>query len=320
VNVSTIRTPATHGDPSRVLSSRRLPSNRVIFTTVPRLFRWNDTTANGVGADTRINAPERAGIALAARLVLLKDHIEKCRSAIILALVWETCCSGIACLVVLCAACGDPPATAPTSSSAAPSALIRLTGALNVGNVPIGTPGTGTFTITNIGTAPLTVSSLAYSSSDLVPAFSFNSGVIAAGAAQIVTVQITPANLQNYSGVVVVNSNASNSANAVPLMAVGIPIALWTQSGTGNATFDKPSYVAKITVDAGPTFYPAGGFGTSFLLIIGTGSGAQTLVQTGFSQEAIHTFFFGTVTITNSSTLMQVITSDLDSWTLTEVR
>jgi hypothetical protein len=217
-------------------------------------------------------------------------------------------------LALLCTSCGDA-ATTPTSMSAS-VVSINLGGALSFGNVVIGTPATGTFTIANTGTAPLNVSSIAYSSSDLAPAFSFSGGVIAPGATQIVTVQITPANLQTYNGVVIVNSNATNSVNAVPLTAVGIPAALWTQSGVGSSTFNMPTYIGKLHVGA----VSITAFSDGFQVYIGAGNNAQLLANGSVGLHFGNTTFNGTFTVTDTTGLVQVVTTSSVSWTLNEAR
>src|SRR4051812_3282908 len=98
------------------------------------------------------------------------------------------------CLVVsLLAACGGSNTPTGPSKTAAPTRVIKLTGDLAFGNVVIGQTASSTFTITNTGNAPLTISGMSITSGlGAVFTPSWSSGQIASGGSQQVTNQFVP--------------------------------------------------------------------------------------------------------------------------------
>jgi hypothetical protein len=110
-------------------------------------------------------------------------------------------------------------------SAAAP--VIALSGNLAFGNVAVGQTATRILTISNSGNAPLNVSSITYPAS-----FSGNwsSGAVAAGTSQNISVTFAPSAASNFSGNIVVTSNATSGTNTIAISGTGTPAA-----GTYNA-------------------------------------------------------------------------------------
>lgn len=99
-----------------------------------------------------------------------------------------------------------------------PSAIISLTGDLSFGNVQIGNTSQLNFTISNIGSEDLIVSSISYPS----PVFTGNwSGTIPPSGSQEVTVTFAPTEEITYSGDVSVYSNAGSGDNTIPISGTG---------------------------------------------------------------------------------------------------
>ncbi len=98
--------------------------------------------------------------------------------------------------------------------------LIGLTGNLAFGNVNVNMTKQLTFTVGNTGNSILTVSSIAYPAGFTG---NWNSGTIAAGASQTVTVTFNPVAAQSYSGTVTVNSDKTSGTNTLQLSGTGMP-------------------------------------------------------------------------------------------------
>ena len=97
--------------------------------------------------------------------------------------------------------------------------VIGVSGNLAFGNVTTGITATATLTITNAGTATLTVSGISYPAG-FSGAFS---GPVPAGSAQGVTVTFAPVLVTNYSGAFTVNSDAISGTNTLAVSGTGIP-------------------------------------------------------------------------------------------------
>jgi hypothetical protein len=103
---------------------------------------------------------------------------------------------------------------APTASS---NAIMVLNGNLAFGGVAPGTTSNMAFTISNAGSAPLNVSGITYPAG-FSGAFS---GAIPNGTSQRVPVTFSPTAITNYSGAIVVNSDAVGGANTIPVSGYG---------------------------------------------------------------------------------------------------
>ncbi len=94
---------------------------------------------------------------------------------------------------------------------------MSLSGNLAFGNVTAGSSAQSTLTISNEGNSTLTVSNIRYPTG-----FSGNwSGTIAAGGSQQVTVTFSPTVATNYSGTVIVSSDATSGTNTIPISGIG---------------------------------------------------------------------------------------------------
>ncbi|MFN8243016.1 MAG: choice-of-anchor D domain-containing protein [Ferruginibacter sp.] len=118
------------------------------------------------------------------------------------------------------------------SNSSSPA--INLSGNLAFGNVTVGTTSQRTLTITNTGNATLNVTSINYPTG-----FSgnWNSGSIAAGGSQNVTVTFAPTAATTYGGTITVNSNATSGTNTISCSGTGTTTASTSISLSGNLAF-----------------------------------------------------------------------------------
>lgn len=123
---------------------------------------------------------------------------------------------------------------AVTGTAMPVSRIMSVTGDLAFGNVQAGMTATRTLTITNRGNDALNVFFINYPTG-----FSGSwSGVIAAGASQVVNVTFAPTISTNYSGTIAVSANQTFGANAVAVTGAGtIPAGLqvpWQNLASGS--------------------------------------------------------------------------------------
>ncbi|HAO21285.1 MAG TPA: hypothetical protein DCQ37_12945, partial [Desulfobacteraceae bacterium] len=118
--------------------------------------------------------------------------------------------------------------------------IINLIGNPVFGDVQVNTTKTLTFTISNSGNSPLTVSSITYPAGFTG---NWNSGTIAAGGSQIVTLTFAPTATQTYSGTVVINSDKTVGTSTMQISGTGIITpALISVSISGLSTIAESSY------------------------------------------------------------------------------
>lgn len=123
-------------------------------------------------------------------------------------------------LTIACAGGTASSPTGPSGSSNQTSRVINVSGNLAFGDVPVGGDRSLSYTISNTGSAPLTITGTTISgglASHTV--FSFTNGVIAAGATQSVTVRFQPTTAGAYSGTVTVNGDQTGGTNTVAVSA-----------------------------------------------------------------------------------------------------
>ena len=128
---------------------------------------------------------------------------------------------------------GTSSSPAPTPSPAA-TRIITVAGTLAFGNVNLGATADLTFTISNSGTATLTVTSLNAVGGTGAAGFtaSWTSGTIAAGASQTVTLHFAPTVAQFYSNMLLALSDQTSGNAAISV------------SGTGVAPVTPPTIVS----------------------------------------------------------------------------
>ncbi len=112
--------------------------------------------------------------------------------------------------------------------------VIALSGSMAFGNVPVGNAAQRSLTISNSGDQTLTVSSISFPT-----AFSGNwSGTIPAGGSQVVPVTFAPTAATNFSGSLVVSSNATDGTNTIAVSGAGI-----ASGGTPVSAQDLPKAI-----------------------------------------------------------------------------
>ena len=142
-------------------------------------------------------------------------------------------------LLPVAIACGGGDSSTPTSPSPAPSTptrVIGVSGNLSFGDVAVGSSRDASFTITNSGTSPLTVSGMSVSGglASLLSA-SWTSGTIAAGGSQTVNLRFQPTTAGSYSGTLTVNGDQTSGANTLPVSATATGV---TAQGTWSGRYD----------------------------------------------------------------------------------
>lgn len=128
--------------------------------------------------------------------------------------------------LVVAAACGDN--KTPTSPTTPAGAAIALAGNLAFGNLTVGASVTSVLTISNSGSADLTITGIAYPSG-----FSgnWNGGTIAAAGSQAVTVTFAPAAAAAYTGTITVTGNQASGTNTMAISGTGGAATTFTLAG-----------------------------------------------------------------------------------------
>jgi len=116
----------------------------------------------------------------------------------------------------------------PTSPTPTPGAVIGMSGDLSFGGVTVGATATSTLTISNTGTAALTVTGVTYPAG-----FSgnFTSGTIAPSGTQAVTVTFTPTAATAYTGNITVTGNQASGTSTIAVSGTGAGAVTFTLSG-----------------------------------------------------------------------------------------
>ena len=129
-------------------------------------------------------------------------------------------------------ASGSPHSVALTGMGTAPVVSLGGTTNLNFGNVPVGSTSTAqTFTLTNAGTAPLTITSIAvtgtnssdFTDTNTCPA---SSATLAAGASCTISVTFTPTATGSRTAGVSITDDAAGSPQSVSLTGTGVVAAV----------------------------------------------------------------------------------------------
>jgi len=186
--------------------------------------------------------------------------------------------------------------------------IVGLSGNLAFGSVTVGATAQQTLTISNTGSAPLTVSGVSYPSG-----FSGNwaAGTIAAGASQVVTVTFAPTLASGYGGTITVSSDATGGANTIAASGTGVAAATRIIGLSGNLAFGSVTVgaTAQQTLTISNT-------GNATLTVSGisfpsgfSGNWAAGTIAAGVSQQVTVTFaptaatgYGGSVTVNSDAT------------------
>jgi len=136
--------------------------------------------------------------------------------------------------VVTSGSCGGDGSSSPSSPSTPTTKTIGVAGKLDFGKEVVGRTVTATMTITNSGTAPLTVSGMT------VPVgFTSNwtSGTIAAGGSQSVTIGFAPTASGLYGGTLTVLGDQTSGTNTISTSGIGCFNMVGTWRGSSTITF-----------------------------------------------------------------------------------
>jgi len=120
------------------------------------------------------------------------------------------------------------------TGTAVPTKIIALSGDLSFGSVSVGATGQKSFTIQNTGNSALTVSSISYPTGFTG---NWNSGTVAAGGSQAVTVTFAPTAAQSYTGSVTVSSDKTGGTNTLAVSGTGMVGATKIISLSGSLDF-----------------------------------------------------------------------------------
>jgi hypothetical protein len=213
-------------------------------------------------------------------------------------------------LIIVIAACGKDSPSSPTPPST-PTAIIRMLGDLNFGDVEVGTEATRPFQVINDGTAPLVVTGLTIGSAAQF-ASSWTSGTVEPGRAADVLLRFRPTASGDFSGTLRVNGNQVSGTNTMAVTARGVRTGpLWTRSGTGADVFDMPTAVGRVRITATYT-----GRCENFIVHVG-GSGVVNVIL-GTCSVADSVNYDGTHLVKGGTT--EVLHASGVNWTFTEVR
>lgn len=221
-------------------------------------------------------------------------------------------------LAAIVSACGGSSPAAPTPApipAPAPTRVVNISGDLAFGAVNIGESATRTYTITNSGTAPLTVTSIQAVGGTGIAGFSatVTSGTIAAGASLSGTLRFTPTAAQFYSNISSVIGDYTSGNASINVSGTGVNNSpLFTKSGMGANVFDMPTTVTRVRV-----FGDYGGNCENFIIHVG----GRTLVNEILGSCSVATsgrHFDGTFVTAGGVT--EVLNSSGISWTFVEVR
>ncbi|HUU28682.1 MAG TPA: choice-of-anchor D domain-containing protein [archaeon] len=176
-------------------------------------------------------------------------------------------------------------------SEAQPEITLSAT-SVSIGDVTVGSSSTGSFTITNEGTANLTVSSI--SSDNALFTLTPGSATIVAGQSQEVIVAFSPTAAGSQSATITIESNDSNEGSL-------------TVSVTGNGTIQPAPEIAlsSTTVEIGEVNLGASSSG-SFL--IDNNGNADLIVSSISSDNGVFTVEPASGTITAGDTLHVTVT------------
>lgn len=98
---------------------------------------------------------------------------------------------------------------------------------LNFGNVAVGATGTQAVTLTNTGNSSVNVAQITVSGGGFSTAGAMPPATLTAGQTAILSIAFSPISASNFTGTVVVGSNATNSPTTVSLAGIGFEATHW---------------------------------------------------------------------------------------------
>lgn len=215
-------------------------------------------------------------------------------------------------MLALVSGCSDDgPAPGP-SPQPQTTRIIQFGGNLTFPPVQVGTSFSGFLDVTNVGTAPLTVTGLTGSSGiTAVLSVSPTTATIQPRASVRFTIRFTPTQAVAYSGTVTFTADVTSGPTSMNFTGTGTlnGIPIFTRSGTGNTVFDMPTYVARVRIRGTYTQ-----FSSNFIIKIGGSLIVNELLGTAWgptTYDGTHLTQGGVVEITNSSGV---------AWSIEEVR
>jgi hypothetical protein len=175
-------------------------------------------------------------------------------------------------------ACGKD--SSPTSPGSA-ARIIALSGTMAFGEVPVGLTATRTLTISNAGTADLTITGV-----NGPPGFSANwtAGTLAAGGSQAVIITFAPTLQQTYVGFITVLGNQTSGTNTLAVSGAGGRPS-WVIAGQVTPTHGGP--MAGVRVGFGGISVETGIDGTFSLSHESTAFGPMTLSHPGLLDRQV---------------------------------
>ena len=221
--------------------------------------------------------------------------------------------------VVACGGDSSTP-TSPSPTPSTPTRIVGVSGNLAFGDVAVGSSRDASFTITNTGTSPLTVSGMSVSGglASLLSA-SWTSGTIAAGGSQTVNLRFQPTTAGSYSGTLTVNGDQTLGTNSLAVSVNGVVSFTGTWRGAHTVTQCNGTGSAQdLICGAARGAYKVG---TNFIFDLTLTQTGNTVAGTanlaGPSGPVTGTVTNGVLTLTGTLRDNQGFTSVITAWSTT---
>lgn len=152
-------------------------------------------------------------------------------------------------LVTLVACNKSPTSPSPGGGSGTATRIIGLSGNLDFGEVAVGASRDATLTITNTGTAALSVTGLSVTGG-LGQHLSANptSGQVPAGGSLPIVIRFTPVSAGSFNGTLTVNADHTGGSNTISLSGVGASAPIAVIGVVSNSTTRAPVVNVRVSV------------------------------------------------------------------------